>query len=277
VRSAADIIALRKLIGVCDVQIIAKIERQEAVKNFSSILTVTDGVMVARGDLGIEMKPSDVPLVQKDLIFRCLQVGKPVIVATQMLESMIINPRPTRAEVSDVANAVIDHTDAVMLSGESAFGKYPVESVAMMSQIICDTEASRYDDVPARYIAIKNPKIEDAISFAAYDLSKQAGVKAVVVNSYYGHAARIIARHRLEIPIFVLTNNIPTQNKMALSWGIESLFLPKCRSFDEFLNKAVILLKKQKVVKKGDKIVLVIGHPVDQSSGANLVKVHVVA
>lgn len=276
VRDASDVEHLRKLIGSKDVQIIAKIERKEALENFEDILEAADGIMVARGDLGIEIKASDVPLAQKDMIEQCMAAGKPVIVATQMLESMIINPRPTRAEVSDVANAVIDHTDAVMLSGESAYGKYPVESVKMMADIILKTEKSQFDDVPAHYLDIKDPSVEDSISFVAYDLAQHEDVKAIVVNSLTGRSARMVARHRPETTIVVLTNDDRTVNKMALSWGTHAYKLPKCKTLDELIRKSVNAMKKNQLVKAEDNIVLVTGHPVGKSQGANLVKLHAI-
>ncbi len=276
VKDANNVQALRKLLGNKDVHIIAKIERKEALKNFDGILEAADGIMVARGDLGIEIKASDVPLAQKTMIEKCMLVGKPVIVATQMLESMMINPRPTRAEVSDVANAVIDHTDAVMLSGESASGKYPVESVKMMTDIIKKTEASQFDDLPGHYLQIKHASIEDSISIVAYDLAQQEGVKAIVVNSITGHTARMVARHRPEIIIAVLTNDSLTQNKMALTWGAQAYVLPKCKTLDELIRKSAALMKKTKLVKAKDNIVIVTGQPVGKSHGANMVKLHTV-
>lgn len=276
VKGESNILALRKLIGKHDVDIIAKIERKEALQNFDAILEAADGIMVARGDLGIEINPADVPLAQKEMIQKCLVAGKPVIVATQMLESMMINPRPTRAEVSDVANAVIDHTDAVMLSGESAFGKYPVEAVKMMSDIIHKTEQSSYDDVPAHYLQIAHPSVEDSISVVAYDLAQQEDVKALVVNSLSGHLGRMVARHRPEVPIIVLTNEPRTQRKLALSWGIEAYLLPKCKTLDELIRKSVQVAKQVQKMKSGQNIVLVTGHPVGKSKGANLVKLHTI-
>lgn len=276
VKDASNVKALRRLIGKHDTHIIAKIERKEALDNFDEILQVADGVMVARGDLGIEIRPADVPLAQKTMIEKCLVAGKPVIVATQMLESMIINPRPTRAEVSDVANAVIDHTDAVMLSGESAYGKYPVEAVKMMADIIKQTERSQFDNLPAHYLAIKHASIEDAISFVAYDLAKQEDVKAIVVNSLTGRTARLVTRHRPETIIAVLTSNIRTQNKMALVWGAVAFVMPNCRTLDELIKKSVRLMEVSKLVKSGDNIVLVTGQPVGKAGGANMVKLHAI-
>lgn len=276
VKDVTNVKALRRLLGKHDVDIIAKIERKEALENFDTILEAADGIMVARGDLGIEITPADVPLAQKAMIEKCLVVGKPVIVATQMLESMILNPRPTRAEVSDVANAVIDHTDAVMLSGESAFGKYPVEAVKMMSSIIEKTEHSAYDDMPAHSLALKHPSIEDAISAVAYDLAQQEDVKAIVVNSLSGHIARMVARHRPETTIVVFTNNANTQRKLALTWGVVAYVLPKCKTLDELIRKSVALVKTMPYVKTGNNIVLVTGHPVGKPRSANLVKLHTI-
>jgi len=276
VKDAGNVVALRKLIGNKPVQIISKIERKEGLDNFDEILQVSDGIMVARGDLGIEIRPADVPLAQKEIIQKCLLVGKPVIVATQMLESMIMNPRPTRAEVSDVANAVIDHTDAVMLSGESAFGKFPVEAVAMMTDIALKTERSRYDDVPLHYLKMPHQSIEDAISFVADDLSEQHDVKAIVVNSLSGHAARIIARHRPNRPIIALTNSEHTMRQLALSWGVQAILLPSYRTLDKLIHASVVALKRRKLIQSGDTIVIVTGQPVARSGGVNLVKLHTV-
>ena len=214
VKDANNVKALRKLIGTKPVQIISKIERKEGLTNFDEILAVSDGIMVARGDLGIEIRPADVPLAQKEIIQKCLYAGKPVIVATQMLESMVLNPRPTRAEVSDVANAVIDHTDAVMLSGESAFGKYPVESVVMMSDIVHKTEQSRYDDVPLHYLKLKHETIEDAISVVADDLAEQHQVKAVVVHSVSGRFFAWFPVSSPRKPVIALTNWASTKQQL---------------------------------------------------------------
>ncbi|MBI2415274.1 MAG: pyruvate kinase [Candidatus Kerfeldbacteria bacterium] len=276
VKDASNVRLLRKLIGRHPAKIIAKIERKEALDNFTEILAAADGIMVARGDLGIEIRPATVPLVQKEMIQQCLRAGKPVIVATQMLESMVINARPTRAEVSDVANAVIDHTDAVMLSGETAFGKYPVEAVQMMADIVKQTERSKYDDVPLHYLKLAHQTIPDSISFVADDLAHQEQVKAIVVNSLSGQAARLIARHRPELPLIVLTNNRATLRQLALIWGAQGYFVPPCKTLDELLLKSVQLVKQRRLVQPNNKIVVVTGHPVGRSQGINLVKLHTV-
>jgi len=211
-------------------QIISKIERKEAIKNIDEIIVASDAIMVARGDLGIEIEESKVVIFQKDLVARSLKAGKPVIVATQMLNSMIENPRPTRAEVSDVSNAVIDHADAVMLSGETANGKYPVESVKTMTEIIQRTEESPFDDLEHGFLSDNKASVSAAIAHSAHELSKDSGAKAIVVASISGSAARMLSRHRPKQPIFVMTNNEKTHSQVSLLWGTESFVLSDCHN-----------------------------------------------
>jgi pyruvate kinase len=275
VKGPENIRQLRKLIPEkTHVQIIAKIERREAVKNFHAIAAECEGIMVARGDLGIEVPPEDVPLMQKTMIQHCLKIGKPVIVATQMLESMIINPRPTRAEVSDVANAVIDHTDAVMLSGETASGKYPVEAVQMMTKVIEKTEKSPFDDMPIDYFVHDQDAVSDAVAKAAYLLAKETGARAIVAASFSGRTARMIARYRPETSITVLTNHPKTERQLALVWGVYSDAIPRARTLDALMSSAVKLVLKRGIAKKGEKIVIVTGHPVASHENMNSLKVH---
>ncbi|MFA5358289.1 MAG: pyruvate kinase [Patescibacteria group bacterium] len=225
VREASDVSALKRLIQSYHpkslVKVMAKIERQEAIKNFDKILAVVDGIMVARGDLGIELAPAQVPILQKELVAKCLAAAKPVIVATQMLESMMEKPRPTRAEVSDVANAVIDHADAVMLSGETATGKYPVEVVEMMASIISKTEKSPYDD-----LAIQSPSLAKSTLFAVAEsikvLANKLKVKVLVVSDSTGEAVRAISSFRPEVDIIVLTRSKTTQQQLGLNWGVRA-------------------------------------------------------
>ncbi|MDD5341649.1 MAG: pyruvate kinase [Patescibacteria group bacterium] len=283
VRSAEDIVDLKKLINKFEkkyqgdkalpTQIIVKIEKREAVTNFNKILKVTDGVMVARGDLGIEMPIADVPMVQKMIIEKCLKVAKPVIVATQMLDSMIRNPGPTRAEVSDVANAVIDHTDAVMLSGESAEGKYPVESVAMMTKIISRTERSKYDDLEFRDIFKNKLKIDEAISLNAEQLAKDLKAKAILVASITGNTARTISRYRPELPILAITNNEKVRHQLNLNWGVIPFVLPKRKTIEELINKALIYVEKKSYVKRGDTVIVIAGFPLGKSGNVNWIKI----
>lgn len=277
VKGPEHIRALRKLIPKSkQVQIIAKIERAEAVKNFTAILQVTDGVMVARGDLGIELPPEDVPLIQKQLVQACVTAAKPVIVATQMLESMIMNPRPTRAEVSDVANAVIDHTDAVMLSGETAYGKYPVEAVEMMARIIQKTEPSPFDDLPQGFFTHDPQDTQHGIAHSAYELARDTRAKAIVAASFSGRTARLISRFRPQTNVLVLTDNPKTQQHLALTWGVECLVIPKVKSLDTLVEHMIRLVKKRKLAKPGQAVVLVTGHPVREGEQMNAVKVQTI-
>lgn len=259
-----------------DVKIIAKIETQEAVKNFDKILKLVDGIMVARGDLGIELPVDEVPLIQKRLIKKCLTAAKPVIVATQMLDSMILNPRPTRAEVSDVANAVIDHADALMLSGESAYGKYPLESVRMMKQIILETEASIFDDLPRDFFKLKETSIADSVAASVRQLVYKNKAKAVVINSCTGSSARLLSRYRPETVIALLTNDLYTYRQSALSWGMYAYKIPTCKTLDTLIKKSVAVVKKEKIARKGDRIIIFTGQPLAQKEGISLVKVHTI-
>jgi len=283
VRTAKDVLDLKNLIRKFELkyqgkkslptQVIVKIEKREAVKNFNQILKITDGVMVARGDLGIEMSAADVPLVQKMMIEKCLNAAKPVIVATQMLDSMIRNPRPTRAEVSDVANAVIDHTDAIMLSGETAEGKYPVEAVATMAQIAERTERSKYDDLEFRKIFIGKLHIDDAVSSSANLLAKNLKARAILIASLTGYTARMVVRYRPELPILVTTNNEKVRRQLNLSWGTVPFVLPKCKTIEDLVAKALVYIKANKFVKNKDKIIIIAGFPLGKSGNVNWIKI----
>ena len=248
--------------------IVAKIELQSAFKNFSEILKATDAVMVARGDLGLEMPPEDLPVAQKDIIASCLKAGKPVIVATQMMESMTHAPRPTRAEVSDVANAVIDHADAVMLSGETAMGEYPVETVEMMNKTIRETEASRYDDLDKKRITrigrisriIKKTKDSQKCAQAILvacpptNLAKQVGGGAC---ADLPKCAQAISRLRPEMPIFAPCQDMPTAQALTLSWGVYPFILPHYQPSQDLAKQSQAYLKKQKLIKPSDALMVV--------------------
>ncbi len=275
VRDPQDIKSLKKLIQKYDshslVKIMAKIERPEAIKKINKIIQEVDGIMVARGDLGVEIDIERVPIIQKDIITKCMKLGKPVVVATQMLESMVENLRPTRAEVSDVANAVIDHTDAVMLSGETAYGKYPVEAVEMMNKIIQKAEDSPYDDLIDVKLLSKLEEIL-AIPESVKNLVLNTKAKAIVVATNSGYSARMISRLRPETRIIALVNDEIIKRQLNLSWGVFSLNMPKCKNVSEIIDKSIKLVKKNKLVKKGDLIVIVTGQPVGKKKNMNLVK-----
>ncbi|MDD3888159.1 MAG: pyruvate kinase [Patescibacteria group bacterium] len=271
VREAEDIIGAKKIIGDKNIKIISKIEKREAIKNFDEILKASDAIMVARGDLGIEMPAEEVPILQKRIIDSCLKSAKPVIVATQMLDSMIRNPRPTRAEVSDVANAVIDHTDAVMLSGESASGKYPVQAIETMQKIILQTEKSHYDNLVFTD-SLKKMPIDSAISEVANILAKSVDAKIILAASLSGETGRIVSRYRPELPIFVATDNEKTEHQVYLSWGVYPFLIPTCATVEELIAKSIEYIKENKIVTKKDKIIIIAGEPVGKS-GVNLVEI----
>ncbi|MBU1896070.1 pyruvate kinase [Patescibacteria group bacterium] len=283
VRDAKDVLDLRYLVKEYEkklkikpgqpIKIIAKIERHEAIKNIKEIIEAVDGIMIARGDLGIETPASGVPLLQKRLIDLALDAAKPVIVATQMLDSMQNNPRPTRAEVSDVAGAVVDHTDAVMLSNETATGQYPTETVATMADIIREAEKSVYDDLPLRKNKGKKQKIDTVISQMSRVVAEDVGAKIILAASISGETGRLISRYRPELPVVVATNTDRVQQQLNLSWGLVPFILPPCKTIEELVERSMIYLKKQKIVKTSDKIIVVAGEPVGQAGHVNLLEV----
>lgn len=254
-------------------QIVAKIERKDAIKNLDQIIKETDAVMVARGDLGIEMDETRVAVLQKEIVEKSLRAGKPVIVATQMLGSMINHSRPTRAEVSDVSNAVVDHADAVMLSEEAATGKYPVAAVRTMREIIERTEESPFDDLVHGFLGDSRMSVSSAVANSAHELSKDSVAKAIIIASLSGFTARMIARHRPQQKIYVMTNSEKTHNQLALIWGAESFILPDCKNLDELITRSVEILKKRKLLKKKDRVVIVTGRPHVKKEHMSLVKV----
>lgn len=238
--------------------IVSKVERKEAINNIDEIVAATDVVMVARGDLGIELDESKVVLYQKEIIAKCLRAIKPVIVATQMLDSMINNPIPTRAEVSDVSNAVIDHTDAVMLSGESANGKYPVEAVQTMTHIIEDTEASPFDDINPGYLDEHLHTDYASIINSAHEMAKSSEAKAIVLFSESGFTARMMAHHRPSQLMLVGTSNEKTYNQMSIVWGARA-YLFEAEEREDLIDFMVERNKKAGRLATGDKIVVILG------------------
>ncbi len=281
VEDEKDIDNLRNLIkkygspAAQKIKIIAKIERPEAVKNFDRILNAADGIMVARGDLGLEMPPQEVPILQKRMIEKCLKVAKPVIVATQMLESMVKNSRPTRAEVSDVANAVTDHTDAVMLSGETATGRHPVEATSMMAKIIEETERSPYDDLFYRSPNGKSSSLE-VTAHMVYAAALDTKAKAIAIVTRSGVSPRLISRFRPQVPIIAFTDDALLQRQLALSWGVYTYQLKITNDLDKMIPVVSQKLKQEKLVKPGQEIVLVASHPLMQKGRMNFVKVEVI-
>lgn len=243
----------------------SKIERKVALKHLREIIEVSDAVMVARGDLGIEMPESEIALLQKEIIMESLKAARPVIVATQMMQSMVANPRPTRAEVSDVSNAVIDHTDAVMLSEESASGKYPVETIATMREIIEKTEESPFDDL---YKALDlNTYTEYAVMMrSVYELSQSFKVKAVLLISISGFTARLLSHFRPEAPIYVATNAESTWRELALVWGVNPYLFSQDKKLDTMLERLIERLKQEGKLATGDQTVVFYGRTPEQDT-----------
>lgn len=265
VKSASDVKHLRQLLKKYQpkketaVQIVVKIEKHEAVKNFDGILEAADGVMIARGDLGIEMPAEEVPLIQKGLIKKCLEASKPVIVATQMLDSMVRNSRPTRAEVSDVANAVIDHTDAIMLSAESATGKYPVKAVKYMDDIAARTEASAYNDLDLENLINLQAKQNELTYRLALALQGQPKISAAIVATKSGRSARLLSRLRPEIPIWAFTNDSAVAHQLNLSFGVFPLQVKRKLDPNNLATHATDVVKKMKLIKKGQYVLVMAG------------------
>lgn len=262
VKSAQDVRHLRRLIaqaakpGQVLPRIIVKIEKHEAIDRFEEILKETDGVMIARGDLSIEIPAEEVPVRQKEIIERCRAAGKPVIVATQMLDSMIRNPRPTRAEVSDVANAVFDHTDAVMLSGESATGMYPVQAVKMMAKIVQEAEASEFDNV-----LIMESAIQDSVAAVAYSIklaAEQGSIQGALVSLELADWSETIHRARPEIPLFIACPTQTHARQVALRWGSVPFVLKNAHE-QTFARRAIRFLLKEKKVKRGMRLAVILG------------------
>lgn len=270
VRKPEDVQELRKLIEDPGIKVIAKIEKPEAVANMDAIIAEVDGIMVARGDLGIEMPAEKVPVIQKELIAKCRLAGKPVIVATQMLDSMIKNPRATRAEISDIANAVIDHADATMLSGETASGAHPLEAVKTMSATIMETEKSKYDDITPEMRRTEQSEV--AMTNIASILGRSSNAKAIVVASLTGDSARLVSRERPDQPIYVMTTSDRVVRQLNVSWGVRGYVVAKADSVPKLIEESLEILKTNKLATAGDEIVVVAGEPLGESGSVNLVE-----
>ncbi|MFT9848310.1 pyruvate kinase [Aneurinibacillus sp. REN35] len=279
VRKAEDVLEIREILERhhADIHIISKIENHEGVNNAADILAVSDGLMVARGDLGVEIPAEEVPLVQKELIRRCNEAGKPVITATQMLDSMQRNPRPTRAEASDVANAIFDGTDAIMLSGETAAGKYPIEAVQTMKRIAERTEtALSYREILHTNSVKKQTVIPDALSQAVANVAFDLDACAIITATESGHTARMVSKFRPKAPIVAVTPHPHICRKLALVWGVIPLQSEPTDNTDEMLDISVRTAVNSGVVKRGDLVVITAGVPVREPGTTNLLKVHIV-
>lgn len=275
VRTAADVRSLKELLATKGVfkPIIAKIEKPQAVQNLDEILQEVNGVMVARGDLGVEVSPEKVPMLQKQIIVKCNRLGLPVITATQMLESMIRESRPTRAEASDVANAIIDGTDAVMLSGESAIGAYPVRAVEMMARIAKEVEAG----IDFKAYPATEPSDSHALSEGATAIANVLTLRAIVVLTTSGHTARLVAAERSKTALFALTTDASVYHALNLHWGIKPLLVAGIPdSVEASVQQAEATLRSGNLATSGDKILVIGGVPPGKSRGSNFMKLHLI-
>lgn len=280
VRKAEDIEQLRSIIKSRgqNSRIIAKIEKPEAIANFDSILEATDGVMVARGDLGVELPMEQVPLIQKSIVKRCMKASKPVIIATQMMESMIVSPTPTRAEANDVANAVLDGADAVMLSAETSVGAYPVKVVQAMEKIVRSVELN--DDVyhkGARPSSDSPTFFSDEVCFTAVRMSSHLGAKAIVSMTRSGYTGYKIASFRPKANIFIFTNNLPLLNTLNLVWGVRGFYYDKYSSTDDTFNDVLEILKENDFVVNDDVVINTASMPIHEKARTNALKVSIVS
>ena len=280
IRKKEDIYDIRKVLedhGGEDILILSKIESQEGVDNIDEIIEASDGIMVARGDLGVEIRTELIPLVQKEVIRKCNKAAKPVITATQMLDSMQRNPRPTRAETTDVANAIIDGTDCVMLSGETAAGKYPVEAVKTMRDICITTELS--DDFEENiYQAEIDRKITttNAISKSTCTIASQLNAKAIITCTASGNTAKAVSKFRPKTNIIACTIDEKVARRLSVSWGVYPIIVEKAHETDELIERAIVGALKENYVQEGDLTVLTAGIPLGVSGTSNLIKVHVI-
>lgn len=275
VRTAADVREMRRYLDTLGsgIRIIAKLENREGVANLADILEAADGIMVARGDLGVEIDFTEIPIIQKDVIARCVACGKPVITATQMLDSMMENPRPTRAEITDVANAIYDGTSAIMLSGETAAGKYPLEAVRTMNAIACQTEENMRFGNPMKILGGNRLSITAATAHAACTTAKDIGANAILTVSKRGLTAQMVSRFRPDTTVVALLLDPQVQRQMALYWGIEPLTMPYASNTDELVDFAVDAAEAAGIVKQGDLVVVTAGVPVGIAGTTNMIRV----
>jgi pyruvate kinase len=276
VRSASDCRGIRELLNAADAKahVIAKIEKAEALEELDAIVSASDAVMVARGDLGVEIGPAAVPLVQKRIILSALEHGKPAITATQMLESMVTKPEPTRAEASDVANAILDGTSALMLSGETAVGHYPVESAAFMDRIARVVEPTLgYRHELAQAADQPFPTVGEAMSNAACDIAEVLGAAAILVPTYSGRTASAVARHRPRRPIIAVTHRRQSMQQLALEWGVVAAEIEESKNVEDLWSHALEAARESGLVAAGDRIVITAGTAVNVPGTTNLIKV----
>ena len=279
VRTAQDVYDIRNLLNEYDsnIRIIAKIENREGVNNIDSILSAADAVMVARGDLGVEIDFTELPGIQKSVIDRSFSFGKPIVTATQMLDSMMVNPRPTRAEISDVANAIYDGTSAIMLSGETAAGAYPVEALKTMSAIAERTENEpHYRDERFKDAAHGQISVSDATAHAACLTALDVNAAAIVTVSESGNTARLLSKYRPTQPIIACVMDEQVQRQLSLSWGITSLLMGPAKSTDELIEMSTALAQKNGYLHNGELAVVTAGVPVGVSGTTNMIKIHMV-
>ncbi|MBF7095917.1 pyruvate kinase [Alkalibacter mobilis] len=279
VRKKEDVLSIRKVLeenGGEHIHIISKIENREGLNNIDEIIDVSDGIMVARGDLGVEVSPEEVPLAQKSIIKKCNQVGKPVITATQMLDSMIRNPRPTRAEVTDVANAIFDGTDAIMLSGETAAGKYPIEAVETMNRIALKTESSAEYLSKMTHLFTGEISVTNVISHATCSTAEQLNASAIVTATSSGHTARMVSKFRPKSPIIAITDDVRVQRKLSLVWGVKCLVTATFDNTDTLFDESLMIAVEKKLLNNGDLVVISAGVPLGVKGTTNLLKVQTI-
>jgi len=276
VRSASDIIELKHLIRARNKysKVIAKIEKPEALEDIDNIIKESDGIMVARGDLGVEVPMQEVPLIQKALVKKCLRASKPIIIATQMMDSMIVNYIPTRAEVNDVANSIMDGADAVMLSGETSIGKYPIRVIESVQKIIQNVE--KFEGIyNNNYMHITRERfVTDAICRAAVELAEKTKAKAIVTMTFTGYTAFEISSYRPRADIFVFTGNRSILNQLSLIWGVRGFYFDKFVSTDHSIAESSYILKKSGLIKEGDLVVHTASVPMHEKGQTNMLKLH---
>jgi pyruvate kinase len=276
VRAAKDILAVRQLLDKmrAAIPIVAKIETAEAVAHLDELIRVADGIMVARGDLGTEVTLEKVPLLQKRIIAECNRLGKPVVTATQMLESMIHHPRPTRAEASDVANAILDGTDALLLSGETAVGRYPLKALIAMRKIAAQVEEGAKKQCPPRMSLRAGDETADAIAQAACQAAQSVKAKLIVAFTQSGATAKLVAKYRPAVPILAVTRDQKVARQLRLFWGVRPVVVRRIGNTDQMIRQAEREALRSKKVRVGDRVVITAGLPIAQKGNTNMLKVH---